>query len=244
MVLHGYEKAAEVVDVDTMLVDVDMAPFCASAVATSGVAAARTVGKEFEMLRATKDVSVADIDEFCLMPPAELLYLRGGQQPRGDDSGERGVFECIILGRDLAPAKSVAGALGEQGVQIPLDMSSSYHRRLLIVQLIKEVQFSKAMFQLDQAALAPLTDETVELRSPNNVRGLQPVGADLLEMATSSSLVMKDGAFEEEFHQLPVASGPGISQLRFEQLRAVVAATIMNTTNELLSMHMPRDCRG
>ncbi|KAK3251835.1 hypothetical protein CYMTET_38841 [Cymbomonas tetramitiformis] len=79
------------------------------------------------MSRATGNVSVADLDEFCMMPVvAELIDVLGAEsrdgrvQPRGDDCGEGSFFELLdVLGGDLAPAEF--GVLGEQGFQISLD---------------------------------------------------------------------------------------------------------------------------
>ncbi|KAK3236654.1 hypothetical protein CYMTET_53215, partial [Cymbomonas tetramitiformis] len=85
-----------------------------------------------------------------------------------------------------------------------------------VVSLVKEGQLSKAVRRLDPGALAPLVEETLEA-----LRDLHPAGDGLPGRVQAAPLELEEAAVEAECRRLPVASGPGCSQLRFEHIGVI-----------------------
>ncbi|KAK3233249.1 hypothetical protein CYMTET_56455 [Cymbomonas tetramitiformis] len=78
-----------------------------------------------------------------------------------------------------------------------------------VFSLVKEGQLAKAIGRLDPGVLAPLQPETLEALAE-----LHPAGDGLPAQVQAAPLVLEEAAVEAECRRLPVASGPGCSQLR------------------------------
>jgi hypothetical protein len=114
------------------------------------------------------------------------------------------------------------------------------HARLFhdVVALVKEGQLSKAVARLDPAVLAGLTEETLE-----SLRSLHPLGTPLPAPRISAPLQLDEDAMEAELRALPVASGGGVTQLRFEHLdvvrRCAGTAPFMHACQLLVNNDVP-----
>ncbi|KAK3271241.1 hypothetical protein CYMTET_20400 [Cymbomonas tetramitiformis] len=108
-----------------------------------------------------------------------------------------------------------------------------------VISLVKEVQLGKAVRRFDSGVLAPLTPETLEA-----LQALHPVGEGLPASVQAALLVLEEAAVEAECRQMPVALGPGCSQLRFEHLDAVFGAgdgvpAIQHACEQIVSSRIP-----
>ncbi|KAK3257305.1 hypothetical protein CYMTET_33602 [Cymbomonas tetramitiformis] len=110
-----------------------------------------------------------------------------------------------------------------------------------VISLVKEGQLGKAIRRLDPGVLAPLTPETIEA-----LQVLHPVGDGLPASVQAAPLVLEETAVEAECRRMPVASGPGCSQLRFEHLDAVFGAgdgvsAIHHACEQIVSNRIPAE---
>ncbi|KAK3234116.1 hypothetical protein CYMTET_55605 [Cymbomonas tetramitiformis] len=81
-----------------------------------------------------------------------------------------------------------------------------------VMSLVKEGKLGKAIRRLDPGVLTPLTPWTLEA-----LQALHPVGDGLPASVQAAPLILET-AIEAECRWVPVASGPGCSQLRIEHL--------------------------
>ncbi len=108
-----------------------------------------------------------------------------------------------------------------------------------VFSLVKEGQLAKAIGRLDPGVLAPLQPETLEALAE-----LHPAGDGLPAQVQAAPLVLEEAAVEAECRRMPVASGPGCSQLRFEHLGAIFGAgdgvhAIKHACEQLVSNRVP-----
>ncbi|KAK3267241.1 hypothetical protein CYMTET_24196 [Cymbomonas tetramitiformis] len=93
----------------------------------------------------------------------------------------------------------------------------------------------------DPGVLAPLEPETLEA-----LEALHPSGDGLPAPVRAAPLVLEEAAVETECRQMPVASGPGCSQLRFEHLSAIFGAgdgvpAIQHACEQIVSNKVPAE---
>ncbi|KAK3254270.1 hypothetical protein CYMTET_36512 [Cymbomonas tetramitiformis] len=113
-----------------------------------------------------------------------------------------------------------------------------------VVSLVKEGQLSKAIRRLDPGALAPLVQETLEA-----LKDLHPAGDGLPGRVQAAPLELEDAAVEAECRRLPVASGPGCSQLRFEHIGVIFGGgdglpAIKHACQQLVEDRVPAGAGG
>ncbi|KAK3241326.1 hypothetical protein CYMTET_48893 [Cymbomonas tetramitiformis] len=134
------------------------------------------------------------------------------------------------------PLEEVFACLFSTARHVPKRAKNAYAEAM---SLVKEGQLAKAIGRLDPGVLAPLQPETLEALAE-----LHTAGDGLPAQVQAAPLVLEEAAVEAECRRLPVASGPGCSQLRFEHLGAIFGAgdgvhAIKHACEQLVSNRVP-----
>ncbi|KAK3233149.1 hypothetical protein CYMTET_56537 [Cymbomonas tetramitiformis] len=183
-------------------------------------------------------------------PVAMARHLRGAHQPVDYQGGRRQELRRELVGLSGGSGRwtrMVAGeweALFSAAVpSAPVWPARASEERVMsdVISLVKEGQLGKAIRRLDPGVLAPLTPETIEA-----LQVLHPVGDGLPASVQAAPLVLEETAVEAECRRMPVASGPGCSQLRFEHLDAVFGAgdgvsAIHHACEQIVSNRIPAE---
>ena len=152
--------------------------------------------------------------------PAETVRQRASRFMAGD-------WEALF--RESAPQAAPWSARVDRGRELKD-----------VVSLVREGQCSRAIGRIDSAALADPSEETLR-----QLRTLHPPATPLPPVRVAAPLVVEDEALEEVMRSLPQASGPGLTQLRFEHMGEIDVSggreAIKNAVQLLVSNQVPEE---